>query len=660
MESQYDNLNNFSQVFKEAAEETILHTDIYRCKKCFTLLNHDIIRNKKDILLIQQTCSICKSDPITMTPFQLFDFNGYKFLVNDKKGASLLTDEVLSLSPKGLMNKWLEYIENDKLTYYPLHIERQCKTHNLNIDHICVDCNINICTQCLIEQHAEHKQKFSINEYIDRLGLAKKIDNFDFLFKISLEQNITIFNEVTDYFSKYKEYLIQEKEPEEKKLKIEQLIKNLREAYKKNEMENRCLSILFKLMADFYVKYLYTDISCIVLSNLKNFTRYFLPKITIPNINEDCKGIEDANKVFQYTKFVLDHNLLMNSKDTDINIDILKSTYDFAPTLMVNNFSLGTTRIYGKGHTVMIKSILLYKPDHFLVASSHSTIKYFKLNDHNEIHSITKFKKHSKQVNYLAKGLDWFFYSCSDDKKVIKWKMSDQPIKQTLIMPLHKKWVLHEHAAEVVQVITLEKLKIASCSLDGTIQIYQDFLEEKAPKLLHSMKLANKESSFIAMLNAGNKMIITAMSNNTLLFWDYQEYKQIENKTLTDVECSSNESMKLMGKGFLIVGGKGVVTIVDILAYQVLYRCKSNFFGNIASVEILNGKSFICADEEYLYELVHRNEALHIICKVNHLSKCKIGSIITNGDGYILLGDDKSQIKEFTYIFREQQGLMYN
>ena len=89
MESQYDNVDNFSQVFKEAAEENILHTDIYRCKKCFTLLSHDIIRNKKDILVIQQTCSICKSDPITMTPFQLFDFKGYQFLVNEKKGASL-------------------------------------------------------------------------------------------------------------------------------------------------------------------------------------------------------------------------------------------------------------------------------------------------------------------------------------------------------------------------------------------------------------------------------------------------------------------------------------------------------------------------------------------------------------------------------------------
>ena len=660
MESQYDNVDNFSQVFKEAAEENILHTDIYRCKKCFTLLSHDIIRNKKDILLIQQTCSICKSDPITMTPFQLFDFKGYQFLVNEKKGASLLTDEVLSLSPKGLLNKWLEYIEKDKLTYYPLHSERQCKTHNLNIDHICVDCNINICTKCLIEQHAEHKQKYSINEYIDRLGLAKKINNFDFLFNISLEQNLAIFNEVTDYFSKYKEYLIQEKEPEEKKVKIEQLIKNLREAYKKNEMENRCLSVLFKLMADFYVKFLYSDISCIVLSNLKNFTRYFLPKITIPNINEDCKVIEDANKVFQYTKFVLEHNLLMNSKDTDINIDILKSTYVFEPTLMIKNFSLGTTRIYGKGHTVMIKCILLYKPDHFLVSSSHSTIKYFKINEHKEIHPITKFKKHSKQVNYLSKGIDWFFYSCSDDRKVIKWKMSDQPIKKNLVMPLHKKWVLHEHKAEVIQVITLDKLKIASCSLDGTIQIYQDFLEEKAPQLLNSMSLANKDSSYIAMVSAGNKIIITAMNNKTLLFWDYQEYKQMDNKTINDVECSSNESMKLMGKGFLIVGGKGVVTIVDLMAYQVLYKCKSNFFGDIASVEILNGKSFICADEEYLYELVHRNEALHIVCRVNHLSKCKIGSIITNGDGYILLGDYKSQIKEFTYVFRGQQGLMYN
>lgn len=660
MESQYDDVNNFALVFKDAAEETIIHTDIYRCNKCFNLLNQDIIRNKKDVLLIQLSCNKCKKEPRAVTPFELFDFNYYQYLVKEKKGAALLTDEVFSLSPKGLLNKWLEYIDEDKLSYYPLFPSRQCKTHNLNIDHICATCNVNICTKCLIEQHAEHKEKYSINEYIDKIGIKKKMDNFDFLFDISLEQNLTIFNEVTEYFMKYKEYLIQEKESDDKKEKINKLIKDLREAYKKNEMENRCLRVLFKLMADIYVKYLYTDINCIILSNLKNYTRFFLPKIVIPNINDDCKSMEEAITVFQYTKFVLEHNLLMNSKDTDINIDILKSTYLFEPTLMVKNISLGTTRIYGKGHTVKIKCFLLYKPNHFLVSSSHTTIKYFKISEHKEIHPITKFKKHSKQVNYLSKGFDGYFYSCSDDKRVVKWKMSEQSIKKTLVMPMHKKWVLHEHTAEVIQVIPLEGLKVASCSLDGTIQIYQDFKEEKSPKLIKSLSLENKEISFVSMIDAGKGIIITAMNDKSILFWDYNQFILLSKSTIKDVDCSSNESMKLMGKGSLIVGGKGVVTIINITSYQIIFKCKNSIFGDITSLLILNGKSFICADEENLYELVHRNEALHIICKVNHLSSSRIGTIIANGDKYILIGDDKSQIKEFVYSFKEQQGLMYN
>ena len=179
-----------------------------------------------------------------------------------------------------------------------------------------------------------------------------------------------------------------------------------------------------------------------------------------------------------------------------------------------------------------------------------------------------KFKKHSKQVNYLSKGPDGYFYSCSNDKMIIKWKLVEPKMGGFLGKALNKtklaKYKIMDHTKEVIQVIPLDNNKFASCSCDNTIRIYQDYPEDKQPTFINMIKCEDSQSKFISMVKLNDNRIVTASTDNTLRFWDYSTFSLINDKNVQNVECLSTESMKLCGIDSLIIGGQGKIVLFDL------------------------------------------------------------------------------------------------
>ena len=659
-------VNHFVPVFEKSAGFIIIQNDIYRCTKCKFILEFKITRNKNEDIIIERRCRKCNFACPPLKLLSLFMLECYYDNIKVNKGASILTEEQLSESPKYLIKKWHQYIIKDELeNFFPITLEHKCTKHKLNIDSICESCNFSGCSFCIKEDHNEHKTS-TIVDYANEIKVTEKMSNFAFLLRVSLDQNVTIYRQVYEYLSKFKlnlkDYYNTEKEVNEKNEEITNLINEITEAYKRNEIENRFLALLYQIIAELFVKYKFTEASMTIFHNVKHFSNFFLPKVTIPLVNEDCKSIENAKEVVQYSKFVLIHNLLVNTKDTLINIPELQETYRFAPCLLVQNIIPRITRIYGKGHQVRIKCILVYKQNQFLVSSTHSTIKYFKIEE-SGIHPIMKFKKHSKQVNYLSKGPEGYFYSCSNDKMIIKWKIVEPKMSGFLGKALNKtklaKYKIMDHTKEVIQVIPLDNNKFASCSCDNTIRIYQDYPEDKQPTFINMIKCEDSQSRFISMVKLNDNRIVTASTDNTLRFWDYSTFSLINGKNVQNVECLSTEGMKICGIDSLIIGGQGKFVLFDLFQHQILYQVNNPSIGSITSILSINEKSIICVDENNFYEFVKRNDALQRIVTTSHLSNIKVGAIAQNGETGLLIGNDKSEIKQFVITLRKEFPLYY-
>lgn len=659
-------VGHFIPVFEKSAWFIIIQNDIYRCSKCKFILEFKIARNKSEDIIIERKCRRCNLACPTLKLLSLFLLDLYFDNIRVNKGASILTDEQLNESPKYLFKKWNESITKEELNnFFPLTLGDKCSKHQLKIDSICESCNFTGCSFCISEDHKEHKTS-TIVDYTNTINVTEKMNNFPFLFKISLDQNITIYRQVYEYLSNFKlnlkDFYKSEKEVNENYEEITNLINDITEAYKKNEIENRFLALLYQIISGLFVKHKFTEAGMTLFNNIKNLSNFFLPKVTIPSVNEECKSIERAKEVVKYSKFVLMHNLLVNTKDTLINIPELQKNYRFTPCLLVENLTPKITRIYGKGHQVRIKCILVYKQNQFLVSSTHSTIKYFKIEE-SGIHPIMKFKKHSKQVNYLSKGFDGYFYSCSNDKMVIKWKIVEPKMSGFIGKALNKtkltKYKIMDHTKEVIQVIPLNDNKFASCSCDNTIRIYQDYPEDKQPTFINMIKCEDNQSRFISMVKLNDNRIVTASTDNTLRFWDYSTFSLINDKNVQNVECLSTESLKLCGIDTLIIGGKGTIVLFSLTEHQILYHVNDTSIGSITSILTLNEKSIICADEKNFYEFVKRNEALQRIITTSHLSNDKVGVIVQNGEKELLIGNDKSEIKQFVIKLRNEIPLYY-
>ena len=305
--------------------------------------------------------------------------------------------------------------------------------------------------------------------------------------------------------------------------------------------ENMSLYLLYILFSAIYDTFLYTNLSHIVLFNFDISSRFRVPQLELRSLDIAEKTYYDSEEVIR--SLIYDCYIIGNEEMT-IDIDTIKQLSK--PEIPNEEIELHKNFEYGGTHKARIKCLLKVNYERVLVASEHSTIKYLLFRKYCEPETIMKYKKHEAGVNSLALSSNGnYFYSASDDCRVIRWNLYEiNHFQFTLIFKLYSSKlnpkILTEHKDKVIQVMTLENALFCSCSLDNTINFYNDpQVDEKSPTLVKSFLV--KGGNVIAMYHVYNGKIITISVDKKLRFIDYKEFKYLDNKTIEGIECGGYE-----------------------------------------------------------------------------------------------------------------------
>lgn len=253
--------------------------------------------------------------------------------------------------------------------------------------------------------------------------------------------------------------------------------------------------------------------------------------------------------------------------------------------------------------------------------SDDNTIKIYNLKTNTIDIEISKLHNYSVQnLSQLDNGI---LLSCDDWDSTIKlWEISKETYKLLT--------TLYGHKNTVNKVIPLSKNRIASCSWDCKIIIWETIPPYKKITTLKGHK--DIVNTIIALTN--KEMLVSGSSDQTLFFWNLEDYQ--ERKRIPDIPCYSFCELP---NNRLAVGGYKSITVVNFLSYQIEAIIEDEGFGYCRSFIILKNGNLLCGCgdgfEGYLcelnlinYALLYKKEKAHKKC-VTSLVKINDNSFAT-------------------------------
>ena len=121
---------------------------------------------------------------------------------------------------------------------------------------------------------------------------------------------------------------------------------------------------------------------------------------------------------------------------------------------------------------------------------------------------------------------------------------------------------LKEHTNTVAKVIEMKDGKICSCSYDKTIKIWDNY------QCIQTLKaLTYWVVSIIEMNNFIISSSYSSSGNGDLRIWDESTYQSIT--AIQNVHCNYCNALSKLNDNTVIVGGRNVITLVDIKTYQI-------------------------------------------------------------------------------------------
>jgi WD40 repeat protein len=178
-----------------------------------------------------------------------------------------------------------------------------------------------------------------------------------------------------------------------------------------------------------------------------------------------------------------------------------------------------------------------------------------------------------------------------------KWKIIiscslDGTFKSIKIFYLNKAYIfdniIKAHNKGVYKVIELDNKKLASCSEDNTIKIWQ---REKGKYNL----IRNLEKNVFTILSLKNNIIVYAsFDNKSISFWDYEKNEII--KELSDIRTNGFiNSISLINDNLLGVGGHEFIYLIDLKNYQILINYETISY--VYSLLKLNNNTFLTGED---------------------------------------------------------------
>ena len=632
--------------------------------KCGSLFSMDLVK-KDSRLMVTRECVSCGFKKENISPSDLliltelcppiycnledYKHQGYKMLVDYCSKIGNIEDEV----------KCYE----------------KCMKHKREYKYICSDCEVSLCEDCMKSEHSQHKYIF-IDDYINSHKLREK-ENFK--------------NEIFDVNNKrINEFCKQMKAVKTIKGGIQTNYDCERKEHLKCDFgirrDNLCLYVLYLLMRTIYFKYKYSNMSHVVLKNFENYSRFRIPTRKLFNLDERKFGfcalnglqLALARKIESLKDKLAEEESIFRSyfadcyilgtEDVEISDEVLKKMLEEEPIIDSNFYYVKELGPYGDNHKVHIKSMLLTSENHFLVSSEHTTIKSFKL-EKRKLETVMKYKSHTAGVNSLALSSNKkYFYSASDDKTVIRWNLCEIGSFQfTLIFKIYAKdqnpKILTDHKDKVIQVMTLEDGLFCSCSLDKTINFYQDLqVDDQPPTLVKSVSVEG--GNIIAMGNLENGQIITVSDDKKIKFYDYKEYMFLDELSVDNIECGGPECIKV-NEGKCLIGGGNKIFFIDINSKQLEFTYANPEFTVITYLRIITNKHLFCATNVGIAQIGKTEDIWQMISKTDRMLIIPTKEILAdpcerNKDHYLPIKQILSlvELSKDYFVFAQEDSIL--
>ena len=467
-----------------------------------------------------------------------------------------------------------------------------------NVEYIISNFNLSFCEKCN-EQHTTHNYQ-SIKDYINQHNLNKRKNVPPDIIGVANIRANNIYAQRNNahilYKSKKTWYYF---ERENIRLKV---IK-----------DNLSLYLLYTLFLTLYDIFLYTNWSHIAIKNFDIFSRFKIPQLELKSLDFAEEKYYNSEELIRGLLF--DCYIIGNEEFTIDKEQIEKLN---KPETQFKNIELSKRFQYGDKHKVRIKCILETGYHQLLVASEHTTIKYFSI--YAICHeTIMKYKKHTAGVNSLALSNNKnYFYSASDDCTVIRWNLYQiWHLQFTLIFKLYASKVnpkvLSYHKDKVIQVMTLENELFCSCSFDKTINFYNDpQVDKESPSLVKTMLVEGEQ--IIAMYHVHNSKLITISTDKILRFIDYKQFKYMDNKTIKGIECGGYECIRFnKEKNNLIIGGQNLIYCIDLEENKLIYTYENPKYHLTTNIIICGTDHYFIFTDIGVVQLLKRNGSLQMV-----------------------------------------------
>ena len=448
-----------------------------------------------------------------------------------------------SINKQIKIKDYLIFLQKEKPTASTINKSKIfCKKHLYHVnDYFCLHCQKNMCNLCL-EDHKKH-QYILYSNYCN----SNKVK--------------TIQNNMTEAETFLSLYNMQLKENLIKQLRKK--IEIIENAYNQNYEINSSLLQLTHIITDAFIS-LPNNFNS--MFNLLNNTTFNFTKINPLSELSD----KTINHLVEYYKsnYIIVKPSQMFSEDT-ILLERKKEHVDLSKLTQ-------TKTIFD--NSSYINCLLVLEDGRIASCFGDKTIKIFNI-ESGKCDIVLKKKDHSPV--FLSQLDKCKIMSCSIEGNIIIWNINK------IFFSVEK--IIEEHTDSVWKVISISKNRIASCSYDTTIKIYNKF----PPYSLIATMSGNDLLVCSIIQIKGKELLVSASDDTKMIFWNLSSYK-MEN-SIMGIDCSGNMNLVQIDRNRIISGGIEGIYVVNFRVFQKEAYISNKDLGYDPSVLLLRDKTLLCS-----------------------------------------------------------------
>ena len=417
-------------------------------------------------------------------------------------------------------------------------VNYNCIKHNKIYQYFCSKCKIHLCESCKRDFFHEAHTIIELTQdlYLDKINDQIKRANFH----------------LQIYFRELKNGMTSRLQKQLNRLEY-----SFEECLKNNQNMLWLLELLLDNYNDNYHNYY-------LINNIRKFGG-----LNIYNYDE-----KDNNSIEKLIEYYHNYAIIdMDKQSIFTNKKVVKNG------IKVGNLAVQCIKSIHE-HQNEINSISVLDDGKIMSCSSDRTVKIFDPKDNYRNVFVRPAAK--QRIDYVCQISDNLF-ACGKYKSIDIWF-----IENSRNIPIHS--IVKAHTKCIRKVIVVTNNRIASCAEDSTIKIWNSVHPYNHIKTF--LGHTNWVNSIIQLKGSETLVSGSSSTDGSLRFWNMVTFKCL--KVITNVHCCYANSLLEVNSNKLIVGGKDVITIVNLINYTVEYKNERSDFGFVNCFEEVRYNILIC------------------------------------------------------------------